>query len=339
MIKIDGSFGEGGGQILRTSLALSLVTGKPVTLEKIRAGRAKPGLMRQHLTAVKAAAEIGGATVSGNEPGSQSLVFTPGQVKAGKYRFAIGTAGSCTLVLQTVLPALLVADGPSELELEGGTHNMMAPPFDFLAQTFLPLLQRMGIQVEAELVRPGFYPAGGGLMRVRITPVTAWKQLELLERGAIVRREAVAMMSKLSNDIGQRELKKLQALLGLTESEVRLERVANSPGPGNVVRVAITSECGVTEVVSGFGKLGVTAEQVAMNVAAEAQAYLTAEVPVGQHLADQLLLPMAMAGGGSFRTMALTAHTETNLQVIRKFLPIRAETVTEPAGTVLVRLF
>src|SRR5437867_958993 len=164
MLLIDGSQGEGGGQILRTALGLSLVTGTPIRIEKIRAGRAKPGLLRQHLTAVNAATAIGAVDVEGATLGSQELTFRPGTVKPGEYRFAVGTAGSTGLVLQTVLPPLLTAPGPSTLTLEGGTHNPTAPPFDFLARAFLPLISRMGPSATARLERPGFYPAGGGQM-------------------------------------------------------------------------------------------------------------------------------------------------------------------------------
>src|SRR5262245_2007058 len=160
-ITIDGSAGEGGGQILRTALALSLVTARPFRIERIRAGRPKPGLLRQHLTAVQAAAKVGAARISGAEVGSLELTFEPTGLRGGAYDFAVGTAGSATLVLQTLLPALLRAREPSQLTIEGGTHNPYAPPFDFLARTFLPVLRRMGAAIEARLEAPGFYPAGG----------------------------------------------------------------------------------------------------------------------------------------------------------------------------------
>ena len=341
MIRIDGSYGEGGGQMLRSSLSLSLITGVPVTLEKIRAGRKKPGLMRQHMTAVRAAAEVGGANVVGNEPNSQDLVFKPGKIQAGSYRFAVGTAGSCTLILQTILPALSLAEGESEVELEGGTHNTMAPPFEFLKHTFLPLLEKIsGAEISADLVRHGFYPAGGGVFRVRIKPASSkpTKHIKLLERGKIIKREGVAMVSKLSNDIASRELKKLRGILSWEETETRIERINDSPGPGNVVMALVSSECGVTEIFTGFGKLGVSAEEVARDVAKETQAYISADVPVGTHLADQLLLPMALAGGGEFRTMPLTLHCETNLHVIGKFLPIGADIEKGNDGTVHVKI-
>ena len=162
MIRIDGSFGEGGGQILRTSLSLSLATGKAFRIENIRAGRERPGLLRQHLTAVLAAAEVGGAEVNGATLGSAALTFSPDRIRPGDYRFSVGTAGSGTLVFQTVLPALMLASEPSRIVIEGGTHNSAAPPFDFLARTFLPLLERMGPKVQLQFERYGFYPAGGG---------------------------------------------------------------------------------------------------------------------------------------------------------------------------------
>src|SRR5581483_5211147 len=170
MLTIDGAAGEGGGQILRTALALSIVTGTPFRIERIRARRARPGLLRQHLTAVNAAAELSGASVTGAEQGPATLTFAPGKVRPGGFEFKIGSAGSATLVLQTVMPALLVGSMESRIALEGGTHNPAAPPFDFLEKSFLPFINRMGPAVEARLVRPGFYPAGGGRIEVKITP-------------------------------------------------------------------------------------------------------------------------------------------------------------------------
>ncbi len=321
MIVIDGSQGEGGGQILRSSLALSLVTGRPFRIEKIRAGRKKPGLMRQHLTAVEAAATVGGAERGGADIGSQLLVCTPKKVQAGKYRFAVGTAGSCTLVLQTILPALLTADGPSEVVLEGGTHNPNAPPYDFLARAFLPLIERMGPKIYANLERPGFYPAGGGKFTVTIKPSTRLQRLDLPERGKILNRSARAVLARLPRHIAERELKVVREKLGWNEACCHIEDADSSPGPGNILFLEIESEhC--TEVFTGFGERGVSAEKVAEDTVRQAEVYLRADVPVGPYLADQLLLPMALAGGGSFRTLAPTRHLTTNMEVIRLFLPV-----------------
>ena len=204
MITIDGSEGEGGGQILRTSLALSLITGQPFRMERIRVKRQKPGLLRQHLTAVEAAKTVGCGQVEGAEMNSQTLEFRPGPVTPGNYRFAVGTAGSATLVLQTVLPSLLTASGRSTLTLEGGTHNPLAPPFDFLARSFMPLIHRMGPSVELELRRPGFYPAGGGRFHARIEPVKRLAKFAIMERGAILRRRARVWLPYARNCAGAR---------------------------------------------------------------------------------------------------------------------------------------
>ncbi len=324
MITIDGSFGEGGGQILRTALALSLVTGKPFTIEQIRANRKKPGLLNQHLTAVRAAAEVGGAAVEGDSLRSGFLVFEPGEVRAGDYHFDVGTAGSTTLVLQTVLPALILAGGPSQLRLEGGTHNMNAPPFDFLQKAFLPLLERMGPKFEAILERPGFYPAGGGRAAIRIEPAEKLYPLQLLDRGKLVRQSACAVVSRLPMHIAQREVDTIRRKLSWRKEWVTTEEV-EADGPGNMVTVEVQSQH-VTELFAGFGRIGMPAERVATGVAREVKRYLESGAPVGEHLADQLLVPLAIAGAGSFRTLCLSGHTTTNIQTIQRFLDVPIDT-------------
>jgi RNA 3'-terminal phosphate cyclase (ATP) len=319
-VTIDGSMGEGGGQILRSSLALSLVTGRPLAIERIRAGRPKPGLLRQHLTAVRAAAAIGGATVTGDELGSTALTFAPGAVRGGDYTFNVGSAGSTTLVLQTVLPALLGAPAASRLTIEGGTHNLAAPPFDFLAAAFVPLLRRMGVGLELTLEAPGFYPAGGGRIVATIEPAARFTPLTLLERGPVTVR-ARAVVSSLPEQIAKRELRIVRERLGLDRDASLVETVAGSSGPGNALLIEVASP-EVTEVFTGFGRKGVPAETVAGGACDEVEAYLQAGVPVGPHLADQLLLPMALAGGGAFRTLVPTPHTVTNADVIGRFLDV-----------------
>lgn len=337
MITIDGSEGEGGGQILRTSLALSLVTRRPVRMTNIRAGRAKPGLLRQHLTAVEAAGAIGAAEVSGAALGSKELEFQPGAVTPGDYRFAVGTAGSATLVLQTVLPPLLTASGVSTLTLEGGTHNPMAPPFDFLARSFAPLIRRMGAGLELELTRPGFFPAGGGQFRARIEPTQRLGQLDLLERGSILQQRARAVLSQLPDEIGRRELEAVRAVLGWGAEHVAIETVARPVGPGNVVLLELEAEQ-VTAVFSGIGERGRSAEDVARGAAGQARAWLESGAPVDEYLADQLLVPMALAGGGSFRTVKPSLHSVTNAAVIERFLPIQVRFEPEAEDVWRVRI-
>lgn len=329
MLTIDGSFGEGGGQVLRTSLSLAAVTGTPCRIENIRAGRPKPGLRQQHLTAVNAVAAVCGATVEGAALKSTCLTFTPGEVMPGDYHFSVATAGSATLVLQTVLPPLLLAGAPSSIVLEGGTHNPHAPPFDFLAKAFLPLINRMGPTVTATLERHGFFPKGGGRLRVSIEPCEALNPLQLNERGAVLEKRATAIIANLPLHIAERELTRVERRLRISDEQTRVEIVEGTQGPGNVLIVEVQGEH-VTEVFTGFGRRGVSAEEVALRVAAEVKRYLEAGVPVGEHLADQLLLPMALAGAGSFVTLPLSLHATTNIDVIRMFLDVDVD--VNPAG-------
>ncbi|MBI5526461.1 MAG: RNA 3'-terminal phosphate cyclase [Deltaproteobacteria bacterium] len=325
-IQIDGSRGEGGGQVLRTALALSLVTGRAFRIVSIRSKRKKPGLMRQHLTAVHAASEVGNADVSGDAVGSTELSFAPRGIRPGDWHFAVGTAGSATLVFQTVLPALLCASGPSSLKIEGGTHNPFAPPFDFIQKAFLPLINRMGPRVEAELLRHGFFPAGGGRFTARVRPAPKLEPLVLRERGEVKSRAARALVARLPKTIAERELAEIKRRLGWHGDELRVEEVSDSAGPGNALVCEVASE-NVIEVFTGFGEKGVSAEKVAETVAAEVGEYIESGVPVGRHLADQLLIPLALAGRGEFVTLAPTPHTTTNIEVVGRFLdvPIRTE--------------
>jgi RNA 3'-terminal phosphate cyclase (ATP) len=332
MREIDGSRGEGGGQVLRTSLTLSLLSGEPLKIVNIRAGRQRPGLLRQHLCAVKLAAQVGDAELEGAEAGSRELTFKPRALKAGDYQCAVGTAGSATLVLQTVLPALLHAKGKSTLTLEGGTHNPMAPPFDFLARAFLPLLNRMGARVEATLERPGFYPAGGGRMTVAVEAADGLRPLELRERGEVRACSATALLAALPASIAHRELSELRQRLGWSLEQTQILEVDRAFGPGNVLFAVVESEH-VTEVFTAFGEKSVRAEQVANRVAGKVQEYLAAGVPVGPQLADQLLLPLALAKGGAFRTLPLTLHASTQLELLQELYGTSFR-VTEQGSTV-----
>ena len=320
MLILDGSEGEGGGQILRTALSLSMITGLPFRIENIRAKRRKPGLLRQHLTCVTAATKISSATVVGAELGSLALTFAPGAIKGGAYEFAIGSAGSTTLVFQTVLPALLRADAPSRVTISGGTHNPFAPTFDYLERAFLPLLQRRGAHVELKLHRHGFYPAGGGRWHADITPLAELRPLHLESSGDRTGHWVIAAVANLPFDVAEREASVAANLLSWP-SESATACTVKAEGQGNVLAIEIAHEH-VTEIFTGFGERGKAAEAVAADAVAEARTYLAAQAPVGPHLCDQLLLPCAMAGSGSFVTSAPTQHTRTNIAVIEKFLPV-----------------
>jgi RNA 3'-terminal phosphate cyclase (ATP) len=321
MLVIDGSFGEGGGQILRTSLGLSMVTGTPFRIENIRARRNKPGLLRQHLTSVNAAAAISRANVDGASLGSQQLTFVPGPLQCADFEFAIGSAGSTTLVLQTVLPALLRMGAACTVMVEGGTHNPSSPPFDFFARAFVPLLHRMGARMEVELHRHGFYPAGGGRVSLHVEGNTAFVPLDLETRGAIVAKRARALAANLPFSVAEREAAVVAERTGWPAEWIQAHTTRDSDGPGNVLTIDVES-VHVTEVFTGFGEKGVRAEDVAATTVEELKEYLVSQGAVAGHLADQLLVPMAVGAGGSFTTGPLTPHARTNIDVIRKFLDV-----------------
>ncbi len=318
-LEIDGA--AGGGQLLRSALSLSLCTGTPFTMRNIRALRSRPGLMRQHLTAVQAACAISNGSAIGAQIGSTTLRFEPGAVLPGDYSFALGTAGSTMLVLQTLLPAFWSAAAPSRLQLEGGTHNPLAPSADFIAHAYLPALRRIGVCATLELQSHGFYPAGGGRVSARVEPSAAMRIASFEQRGQLRGIEATALMSGLSSSIGQRELAVLGKRLGLSDEQLHLRSVRPAIGPGNVVMVRVQHDDHV-DVFTGHGERGVPAEKVAERVATQVQGYLDSEACVGEHLADQLLLPMALAGGGRFTTCTASDHLRTNAALIEKFVAV-----------------
>src|SRR5262245_23319752 len=254
MLILDGSMGEGGGQILRTSLALSLVSGTPFRLENIRGKRSKPGLLRQHLAATKAAESIG-ATVEGAELGSSRIEVQPGAVRGGGYRFAVGSAGSACLVLQTVLPPLLASGEAAQITFEGGTHNPFAPPFDFIERAFLPVLSGMAAKLKLALNRPGFYPAGGGSFDPAPGAGSSVYGPALPQRGETVGRHAHALVAHLPGEIAKRELAVVREKLGWSEAETRITQIEESPGPGNALLLELESEH-VREICTGFGQKG-----------------------------------------------------------------------------------
>jgi RNA 3'-terminal phosphate cyclase (ATP) len=336
-IEIDGSQGEGGGQILRTALSLAIITSQSIQIKNIRANRKTPGLMRQHLTAVNAATAISSAEVSGAQVGSTELSFTPGKVQGGDYHFNIGTAGSCTLVLQTVLPALLTAEQDSHLVITGGTHNTMSPPFHFLQRAFTPLLKRMGVEVQLHLNRFGFYPAGGGEITATIKPSTRLVPLHLESRGERVNAYAESYFAALPAHIAERELAVVKQRMTWGDDQLLMREINRNQGPGNVLLITLEHEQ-VTEVFTGFAERGVAAEVVAKSAVSKAQKYLTSHAAIDSYLADQLLLPMALAGGGSFTATEWSQHAETNAEVIKKFLQIAIQTQKLGNGAFAVKL-
>lgn len=284
----------------------------------IRAGRERPGLLRQHLTAVRAAATIADADVAGDEVGSTTVVFRPRTVRPGEYSFSIGTAGSCTLVLQTVLPPLLTAIEPSLIRISGGTHNKAAPPVEFLGRTFLPLINRMGPTVVLRVERVGFYPRGGGTIEVQIIPTPRLRPITLLERGERRAHYAECFLSGIAKHVADRELAVIARRLKWSEDQLKIRGLSSEVGPGNTLSLTLEHEH-LTEVFTGFGEPGRSAESVAEAAAREGREYLAHSSPVGPYLADQLLLPMALGGLTAFRTCAPTPHFESNCDVVETF--------------------
>ncbi len=326
MIMIDGSFGEGGGQIVRSSLTLAAVTGQAFSIYNVRAGRDRPGLRRQHMTAVRAVAEICNARFDGAEVGSTHLTFEPDKIRGGNFVFDIATAGSTTLLLQAVLPALLLAEGPSTIQLRGGTHNRFAPPFEFIEKAFLPLVCRMGPGVSARIERHGFYPAGGGRLVVRVEPAKAPKPFELIERGTSKGRTVRALVANLPRHIGDRQCRQVRRGDGWDRARPEVVEIGVSASAGNVLLLEVEFQR-VTEVFVAFGERGLRAEQVARAALRESKEYLKSDVPVGKYLADQLMLPLGISahlghGGGCFRTLSLSRHSMTHLELLQKFLII-----------------
>jgi RNA 3'-terminal phosphate cyclase (ATP) len=319
-LTIDGTHGEGGGQILRTGLALSLLTGYGLRLVNIRAQKDPPGLQHSHLAAIEAAKTIGSATVEGAELGSLDLSFEPGPIVHGEYEFFVEPSGSPVLVLQTILLPLLLVPGYSRVVLSGPTHRPGAPTYDYLEKVYLPAIEAMGGQVQAAMLRPGFEQAGGGRFQVGIRGGNPLQRIEMLQRGEISRRLARGIVAELPVSIARRELVVVQRHLDWPWTE--LEKVeVKSDGPGNVLTLEVEHACG-TSMITGFGEKGWPSEEVAEAAVAIMQEFLDAEVPVDPYLADQLLLPMALAGGGAFRTMDPAMHTTTTAWLIQRFLAV-----------------
>ena len=338
MITIDGSEGEGGGQVLRNACALSLVTGEPFVIETVRGGREKPGLMRQHLTAIEAACAIGNAECEGLAIGSARFAFRPGRVEAGDYTFSVGTAGSTGLVLQTVLLPLALAGGPSRLVLEGGTHAAMAPPFEFIARSFLPIVARMGPKVTARLTRHGFYPRGGGRIEVEIEPAPL-RRIECLERGAAAGRSGQALFAALAGDIAARAIKAARKELpDWNEADFTIRELPADQGPGIALLLDAAFEH-VTEVVTGFGKLGLSAERLGHTSGRRMAGYLASRAFAGPYLQDQLLLPFGLAGGGVFTSVKLSEHTRTAAAIVERFTgrAVRSDELADGTRVVEVR--
>jgi RNA 3'-terminal phosphate cyclase (ATP) len=321
-VYIDGSTGEGGGQILRTSLALACITGKAVHIDNIRAARRNPGLAKQHLVCVQAACEICGGQCHGAALGSKVLDFKPGPVRGGDFSFDIGSAGSASLVIQTVLPALFLADRPSTVTVTGGTHNPMAPPFDFLAETFLPAIASAGFRADCRLVRHGFFPAGGGKMTIDIQPwrKNASRKVDFCEPVREPQIHGRIYTAKLPAHIAQRQ-ERLLLQSGLNMDDVEHIEVTDSAGPGNCAMIRLCSSSRMI-VFTAFGMKGKASERVIGEVVTLARDFLASGAAIDHFLADQLLIYIAIMKDGRYTTNELSTHLRTNMEIIQEFLPV-----------------
>jgi RNA 3'-terminal phosphate cyclase (ATP) len=334
-LTIDGSFGEGGGQILRTALALAAILQRPLEIRNIRGGRKKPGLRPQHLAAVKALATVTSAQVRGAEVGSTHLYFEPRQLKGGAYTLDIGTAGSTALVLQAIMPSLLFAKDPSRVTITGGTHVPWSPCFHYLKEVFVPALSEMGGMVCLELGPWGWYPKGGGRVVTSISPGGGLSALERTNRGNLTGIDVLSAVSNLPASIGERQrdqvLKRLRAQ-GYAPAKIELLK-GPSPGPGTVVFVKAEFEQGAAGFTS-LGQRGKPAETVADEACSAFFEFMASGAAVDSHLADQMALYMALAQGRScFVAETITEHLRTNIWLIEQLIPVTFE-VDEPSGRV-----
>jgi RNA 3'-terminal phosphate cyclase (ATP) len=325
MIAIDGSLGEGGGQVLRTALTLSVITGTPVRVTNIRAGRPKSGLRAQHLKAVEAAQAVSNAQVQGASMGSTLLEFQPGSIQPGRFRFDIGTAGSTSLVLQTVFLPLSQTAGPSTITITGGTHVPWSPCFHYLDLHWLSYMHQIGFSAQLTLELAGFFPAGRGSIQANITPAEKIRPLSLMERGVLRRISGLSGVANLSPKIAIRQRDQAyQRLKDLPSAQI--DTIA-LPARVKGTFLLLLAEFEHTQFCTfALGKRGKPAEQVADEAVDALDAFLASDGAVDHYLADQLLLPLAIADGVSqIRTAKVSGHLTTNAEVIRRFLPVHIE--------------
>lgn len=325
-IQIDGSAGEGGGQILRTAMTLSCITGKSIRIFNIRGKRPKPGLQNQHMTTVLAACEVSQGKISGCILNSTEIIFYPGQIKSGEYSFTIPSAGSTIMLLQTVIPILWFGQGISTVRVKGGTHNGMSPSFDFYKHVFCPLLP---VKTECQIIRYGFYPGGNGEVVVMTEPsVKRLSPLVLLDKGQLLVKECNMTFAK-TGDVCNKINEHLTPDFKCNFTEVQ------ASGKGLPAVSIYTKYEGITEIITVYHQRQNSPKKTADEFTNFAIEYLTSSAPVDEHLADQLLLPLAIVSGGTYKASSVSKyskHFETNVNIIQMFLGQRIAVSNTPSG-------
>lgn len=343
MIEIDGSYGEGGGQIVRTALSLSCLFQKPFRIFNIRKNRKKPGLKPQHLTCVKAAQRITGARVKGDYQESTELFFSPGRVQTGSFSFDIGTAGSTSLVLQTLIPAFVFPGQKTTITLTGGTHVPFSPSFHYLSEVFVRFLELIGIHVRLSIDSYGFYPRGGGRIQADIFPAEKVTPLRITGRGHLLGFSGYSGVGNLPMNIAERQRNAFQnkVLSGVKElkksPDIALLEV-RTPGKGTFIDIAASFDHSIAGFTS-LGAIGKKAESVGEEAAGEFIKYYRTDAAVDSHMADQIVLYLSLCSKeSSFTTSAITNHLITNLWAIGLFHDIQYSLEGEPGEKGMVRL-
>lgn len=320
MIEIDGSMGEGGGQVLRTSIALSAMTGKECRISNIRAGRPKPGLAAQHLTGILGIAELSGAEVIGAHKGSTEIVFKPGEVGCHDLWLDVGTAGSVTLVLQACLLAVIGSGQRSKVTITGGTNVKWSPPVDYLEWVLFPMLEKMGVEIKMETGRRGFYPQGGGEVTVWVTTPRRLRPLDVRERGELLELKGICFSQNLPDHVCKRishSVKK--ALLGMGDARISYDRREGiSTGTG----ICLFARCrGTTLGADCLGEKGLPSEEVGKKAAQDLLCEMDGGGTLDFHAADQILPYMALADGPSFFSVReASGHLKTLIALLPLFL-------------------
>ena len=325
MVVIDGSSGEGGGQILRTALAVAMVTGQPFRIKDIRAKRKKPGLLRSHLAVIDVAAQLCSAGFDGTGLGSSQLTFFPGDVVPGQYKFSVPATVAASLVLETLLPVLCLAKGESTVVIEGGFNNAATPPAEFLAKTYLPQISKMGPTTKLRLESAPELPLGVGRFVLTVEPTVRFKAISLMDRGVPMQKSASRALTGLGGHRKADEVDALERTLGMAKQSLKGDPQLRT----SKVMLEMSYES-ITEVFTAFGKAGQTNEALAAEAAKQAKRYMESPAAVCEFLADQLLLPMALAGSGSMSTTRVSPHARANMDTIRAFLGV--EFWTDPLG-------